>query len=232
MDAQWLLGGHEPSVWRKDHGVRFPIAYNLKQDGQFGPLSATYSKRAKFWLGYANDDLDPTFGQLLYDYLTGAKHITPEMNHRRNARLREAHQKTSGKKKALDWMLRNVGTGEHPPGSNCTWIGRQFGMNCVAWCAICLSVAYADSGSGIHFHETYVPTIIYKGLHGIDGLHVTSSPQPGDLFTYRDQHVGMFRSWADSRHWRFNTVEGNHSNLLRTDTRWTSSISHFIRVGA
>ena len=64
-DAQWLLSGHNRFQQSAD-----PIhPYKGKLDHEFGPASATASREAKIWLGYPDDELNPTFGQQLYEYL-------------------------------------------------------------------------------------------------------------------------------------------------------------------
>lgn len=68
--AQWLLRGHNKfgTVW-----------YDGQVDGDFGPQSADAAKKCKYDLGYTLASVQPTFGPLLRDYLTGAKRRSPAM---------------------------------------------------------------------------------------------------------------------------------------------------------
>lgn len=75
--AQWLLRGHN----------KFATAwYEGQVDGDFGPASAEAAKQCKYDLGYATGSVQPTFGPLLRDYLTGAKRRSPAMRARARSR--------------------------------------------------------------------------------------------------------------------------------------------------
>jgi murein DD-endopeptidase MepM/ murein hydrolase activator NlpD len=68
--ALFLLAGH--NVFNKTF---FFGPFN----GKFGAAAATASKNAKFFLGYPESQLQPTFGQRLDDYLLGKKRPTRAM---------------------------------------------------------------------------------------------------------------------------------------------------------
>jgi murein DD-endopeptidase MepM/ murein hydrolase activator NlpD len=69
-EALFLLAGH--NVFNKTF---FFGPFN----GKFGAAAATASKNAKFFLGYPEAQLAPTFGQRLDDYLLGKKRPTRAM---------------------------------------------------------------------------------------------------------------------------------------------------------
>ena len=75
--ALFLLGGH--NVFNK------PFFFG-PFNGTFGAAAATASKNAKFFLGYPEDELEPSFGARLRDYLLGTKKPTSAMLARRIAR--------------------------------------------------------------------------------------------------------------------------------------------------
>jgi murein DD-endopeptidase MepM/ murein hydrolase activator NlpD len=75
--ALFVLAGH--NVF---HKAFFFGPFN----GRFGTAAATASKNAKFFLGYPEDELEPSFGPRLRDYLLGTKTLTSAMQAQRIAR--------------------------------------------------------------------------------------------------------------------------------------------------
>jgi hypothetical protein len=60
---------------------RFPV------DGVFGPITAHRTAASKWWIGYALENVLPSAGQLLMDYLSGRQPLPADMLARREARL-------------------------------------------------------------------------------------------------------------------------------------------------
>ena len=109
-DAQWLLAGHnryDGLATYKDGAV----------DGDYGPLTAQATYKAKYWLGYPDKSLDRSFGQTLYEYLIKDGKKLPA-DYLRAAKTRLAAVASNPGQKALEQAVTQIGTKESPPGSN------------------------------------------------------------------------------------------------------------------
>ena len=233
-DAQWLLAGHND--W---HDKPSPIhTYYGRIDGEYGPATAGASKRAKYWLGYPAAQLSSTFGELLFNLLTGESKLSPEFLANRQARLKKAENPV--KLKALHLAEAEVGTKESPFGSNCQKYGQWYGMNCCPWCAI--FVSWCISHSGHEWKYSYVPNIHADAIRGRNGMSVTYHPEPGDLVCYTfagqiDCHTAFFHSWVNQGAGTFYDVGGNTGSInysnggeVMKSTRYTSNVSAFVRL--
>lgn len=231
-DAQWLLAGH--NAW---HDKPSPIhTYYGPLDGEYGPATAGAARRAKYWLGYPDNAMEPIFGQLLYNLLHGDSAISEEYAKRRAARLKKAL--TPLKAKALDIARAEIGTDEAPFGSNCQKYGAWYGMNCVPWCAIFLS--WCISHAGHPWKYSYVPNIYADAVRGRNGMSLTYHPEPGDIVTYtlhgtRDAHTAFFDGWIDS--YNFHDLGGNtgpvnisNGGSVLRQQRNRSQVHSFIRL--
>src|ERR1051325_1037881 len=78
-DAQWLLAGH--NVYSDTQLPVHPYMYAI--DKEYGPHTATASKEAKRLLGYPKDKQTNTFGQVLYNLLTGKADLPDDYRQRR-----------------------------------------------------------------------------------------------------------------------------------------------------
>lgn len=76
--AQWLLAGH--NVFKENYKPG-------RVDGDFGDETGKACVRAKQALGYPDNALEPTFGGVLRDYLTGKKPLPKPYLARRQKRL-------------------------------------------------------------------------------------------------------------------------------------------------
>jgi len=95
-------------------------------DGAYGPVSAQGAYRSKYWLGYAQPD--QAAGDVLLAYLEGRRVVTPKMEEEARLRKFEAAE-VPLRQKALDYMLRQLGTKEKPPGSNrIDWASDWYGL--------------------------------------------------------------------------------------------------------
>jgi hypothetical protein len=232
-DAQWLLAGH--NRWRDFHD---PIrTYKGPIDGQYGPLTATATKRAKYLLGYVDNAINGQFGQQIYNYLTDTK-LPKDMLETRMARLKEMEKPP--KAKALEMALGYQGVKESPFGSNRQMFGQWYGMNGVPWCAI--FVSYCLTHNGRYFHYSYVPAIVEDARYGRNKMSLTNDPQPGDLVSYTfhgkpNAHTAFFHSWADVKHYAFYDVGGNtgpvnmsNGGEVLKQERNITQVTHFIRL--
>jgi hypothetical protein len=232
-DAQWLMAGHN----------RYPGLATYKDgavDGDYGPLTAQATHKAKFWLGYPDKSLDKSFGQTLYEYLL-PKGITlpPDYVARRETRL--AAVSTPGMK-ALDQAVTQLGNHESPAGSNRQKYGLWYGMDGVPWCAIFCSWCFAQGGYSL-FRYAYVPFVHGDATAARNRLSVVRTPKPGDLVCFnfsgvRDAHIELFEKWVVQGS-TFSTVGGNtgsssfnNGGSVERGTRYLSQVSAFVRVAA
>lgn len=234
-DAQWLLSGHNeiktggPLATYKDGAI----------DGIYGTLTAQATYRAKYWLGYATDAIDRSFGQTLYELLNGSLKLNADNLRRRKQRLDSVDTGTPGSK-ALAEAITQIGTKESPRGSNRNPYGSWYGMNGVAWCAIFCSWCFAHSGT-TRFRYSYVPALHWDAINVRNGLCVVRSPQPGDMACYNwghgpDAHVEFFEKW-ESQGYSFSAVGGNTGSLdfsnggeVLRSTRYMGNVDAFVRL--
>jgi hypothetical protein len=227
-----LLAGHN----------RYPDLATYKDgaiDGDYGPLTAQATYRAKYWLGYPEKSIDRSFGQTLYEYLLpkGAK-LPTEFMGRRKARL-DASAQSAGSQ-ALDVAVTQIGTTEVPAGSNRTPYGRWYSMDGVPWCAIFVSWCFAQSGYKT-FRYSYVPAVHSDAIYCRNRLCVVRSPIAGDLACYswggaRDAHIEIFSRWVMAGS-VFEAVGGNTGSAsfnnggeVARETRYVSNVDAFVRV--
>jgi CHAP domain len=233
-DCQWLLSGHnryDGLATYKDGAV----------DGDYGPLTAQATYKAKYWLGYPDKSLDKSFGQTLYEYLLkDGQPLPPDYVSRRKTRL--AAIASNPGSKALDQALTQLGTKEQPAGSNRQKYGLWYGMNGVPWCSIFVSWSFAQGGYSM-FRYSYVPFVHGDAVACKNRLSVVRTPRPGDAVCFswgsvKDAHIGFFEKWLVQGS-TFQTVEGNtgsasfnNGGAVERGTRYVSQVSAFVRVAA
>lgn len=233
-DAQWLLSGHNEIKT----GGALATYKDGALDGIYGTLTAQATYRAKYWLGYDTKAIDRSFGQTIYELLNGTLKLGPDNLRRRKQRLDSVDAGTPGSK-ALAEAITQIGTKEHPFGSNMQPYGSWYGMNGVAWCAIFVSWSFAHSGTN-RFRYSYVPAVHWDAINVRNGLCVVRTPQPGDMACYNfghpDAHIEFFEKW-ESQGYSFSAVGGNtgssnYSNggeVLRS-TRYMGNVDAFVRL--
>jgi hypothetical protein len=234
-DAQWLLAGHNRFSTRKVPEQIHP--YHGRLDGEYGPVCAEATKRAKYWLGYPTKSLNYSFGQTIYDYLT--KTTLPEdFQHRRADRIKAL--KNTVPLKAFKLAESQIGTKEKPFGSNRTKYGEWYGFNGVAWCAI--FVSWCLSHSGWNWKYSYVPEIARMATLGLHHMHLTFTPKRGDLVTYitgegPDMHIAFFDRWIGVGQHQFYDLGGNtgptnmsNGGCVMRQIRYRGMVNHFITL--
>jgi hypothetical protein len=230
-DAQWLMAGHskiDGLHTYKDGAI----------DGDYGPLTAQATYRAKYWCGYATRSLDKSFGQTIYEILNGSKKLTSEQQQLRRQRLAEVASNPG--ERALAKAVTQLGVKESPAGSNRQKYGAAYGMNGVPWCAIFCSWAFAESGYKT-FRYSYVPFVHADAVANRNKLSIVRSPRPGDVvcFTFsgvKDAHIGFFEKWT-AQGSTFQSCEGNTSGgsdanggEVQRRSRSISLVSAFVRA--
>lgn len=212
LEAQKTLNG--ANVFHHDY-------FGGAVDGDFGPVSAASAKTAKWFLGYAEADLQPIYGDLLDSYLTGAKPLPTDFVARRQRRLAGDEVVRNLGEKALAELAKHVGETENPPNSNhFAWATDWYGFD-GPWCAMSDSKAYHLAGSKVFIagkFYAYVPYIIADAAQSRNGLVLVGldMARAGDLVCFdwdKDgiaDHVGLFDKRLTPT--TFSTVEGNTSS--------------------
>jgi hypothetical protein len=214
-------------------------------DGVFGPDTARSVYRAKYWLGYAEQNLDQVAGDLLMNFLTGKQKTSAAMKSRVEKRNKAAETQPA-RIKMINEARRHIGTKENPPYSNKVLFSTWYGM-IGPWCA--MFVTYCGVKTGVPqfvrgSRWAYVPYIVNDARAGRNGLAVTYKPLEGDLVCYDwdhdgiADHVGFFEKWISPGN-QFaavegNTAVGNNSNggeVMRRTDRYKSNVQAFVHVG-
>jgi hypothetical protein len=214
-------------------------------DGIFGPETARSCKRAKFWLGYADSQLDPTFGNLIEALLEGRKELTPTQAARRRARVKAGRAKPL-REKAFAEAVKHLGVKEAPPDSNKVAFSRWYGV-VGPWCAMFVTFCYVQAGSQSAFKKgrkwAFCPFMLADARAGENHLAVTKKPRRGDVVLYGfgepvAQHVGLFERFTDGSG-SFTAIEGNtatgndaNGGAVMRRKRSRSQVLAFVHVGA
>ena len=151
-------------------------------DGVYGERTAAAVRRAKYWLGYPEKQIDEIASPDMVAMLAGGVAQPPGFKATHTRRLRRA-QDVGLWNTAYDIAISNVGERETPAGSRrieCTdWYGVP-----APWSAIFVSWCYARAGStafAAGARYAYVPHILWDAQRGLNELSVTRRPLPGDL---------------------------------------------------
>jgi hypothetical protein len=127
----------------------------------------------------------------------------------------------------LTWEASQIGTGEHPPGSNHTKYTPP-GWPDGPWCFYFQSSGFNHFGAlGLIFGwHGYVPD--FKGIFSPRGEFHTSSPRAGDLVAFdfnssgEPEHIGMVEKVISGS--VIQTIEGNTSDHVMRRTRSRSYV--------
>jgi hypothetical protein len=237
-EAQLVLAGG--NVFKQDFHVG-------TVDGEWGPLSAAATEQAKYYLGYLPKAVDGSFGQQVYDYLTGAEKLPPTFASRRAKRLKELTTGGGAKSKAVDAALADAKKGVAETPVNLTPFGEWYGMNGVPWC--CIYVTYRLVKAGFDGFErgkfaSYCGAVVDAARKRERHLALTKHPERGDLVIYnKDEHIEFFVEWV-TKNESFKAVGGNTSAhdgsksnggqvaLNTRPVRGNFPATYFVRVGA
>ncbi len=205
-------------------------------DGEFGPETARACKRAKFWLGHREADMQPTFGPELRALLQQRKPLPPLYRLRRNQRLKRKNDLAA---KAFAVAEKHVGTRETGP--NDVLFSRWYGMPGQAWCCMFVTYCYAEAGAAKSFKRGerwsycwHISTAAQAGQHH---LAITNDPRRGDVVVFHAPgfpkgHIGLFDEWVDRNAGRFKTIEGNSADMVARREQSKRDVRAFVRVGA
>ena len=184
-------------------------------EGVYGERTASATRRAKYWLGYPERQVDGAFGPELAAHLSGREPLTAAMTQTRNRRLRRA-DRMSLWSDAFDFAMSELGEGEQPPGSNRTAYTDWYGV-VGPWGVIFASWCYVNAGSRAFApgrRYCYAPHLLGDAQRSHRNLSLTDDPLQGDLVVYDldgdgvADHVGMFDAWRDSAARELRAIEG------------------------
>ena len=234
-DAQWLMAGHN----------RFKGLATYKDgkvDGDYGPLTAQATKRAKYWLGYPDSALDGVFGQTLYEFLREKDwRPLPAAYRKRRDRRVAAGAATSPALRAYEFAEKEIGYKEEPRhGINDNKYGRWYKWNYVPWCAIFESYCFYKTGRPSYRYAA-VELIYLDAMANRNGLIIVRSPKKSDIVGYKlggseFAHTAFFDHWthegSDFVDLGGNTGPSSMSNggMVARSNRSTSLVRYYARV--
>jgi len=217
--------------------------YNGKVDGIYGQQTAAATKAAKWDLGYAEKNINGTFGEVLLDFLLENKKPTLLMKRRAGIR----HNKSTVGDAALAEAYKYIGMSEQPPGSNKVMFSEWYGMT-GPWCAMFVTYCFVASKSKSFIKGSkyaYCPYVLADAKAGRNGLRVVpkSDVRSGDIVLFdwnkdgTSDHIGIVDKPPVKKNVRFSTIEGNTSGTNPSDggmvakmSRVTSDVIAFVRV--
>lgn len=213
LTAQKLLRGE---------GSKFGNYHPGPVDGVWGQQAHAATKRAKYWLGYKDKNINGKFDKDVRWLLMGKRSLSVGQRWRRRQRL-DAHKAIRLRQKAFQKAVSQVGVKESPRGSNQQKYGVWYTWNGVPWCAIFVSWCYAQAGSkqvkkGARW--AYTPFMLSDAKYGRYGLRAISPSEAkqGDIVLFdwnpsggaTADHVGFFDRWGTGHKFeKFHTIEGN-----------------------
>src|SRR5712691_1171150 len=191
-DAQWLRAGH--NVFEQDF-------HPGQVDGEFGPGTGAAVRQAKTLLGYPPKAVDESFGQQLYEFLTGKQPLPAPYAARRATLLKGLETIKTAKGTAVDAALADAAKHVQEKPVNLTPYGQWYGMNGVAWC--CIYVSYQLVNAGFDGFErgkfaSFCGNVVDAAKNRQRGLAITKEPERGDLVIYHEnEHIEFFVEWVN-----------------------------------
>lgn len=186
-------------------------------DGIYGEVTARAVSQAKYRLGYAERNINRTYGYTLHKYLTGK--AEPTLLMKRRAKKRS--QKPDVGAIAVEIAKKYIGVKESPPDSNRVMFSDWYGM-IGPWCAMYVTYCFTNAGAK-HFDKNsarwaYCPFMLTDARNQRHGLTVVPKDKArvGDivLFDWKGDgvadHVGILTTRVN-KHNDFKSIEGNTS---------------------
>ena len=200
----------------------------LDTDSEYGTHTAKAANRVAFALGLSDEECQRIKGgmlcQLSQQLIRDPSGLSAEDRQRRRARkpilkrLYEAQQ--AGAKAAVKWARKQIGTTEHPKGTNWghpvqDWITFTGYNGAVKWCGCFVAYAVVEKGGA------QIPTRIRLGLdtainedaragrNGFERDVKVENAKPGDIATFDFHHIALVA--GPTRNGMIHTVDGNTS---------------------
>lgn len=151
-------------------------------EGVFDEQTASATRRAKYWLGYPESQIDETADARLRALLAGEDELPAAWKSVRSKRLRRAEE-TVLWEEALQVAREQIGRREDPPGSKRTPYTLWYGVLC-PWSLVFPCFCYCQAGSTAFAPGTryaYAPYLLDDARRGHNFLSLTAEPLRGDL---------------------------------------------------
>ncbi len=225
QELELLVTLTSPSM-RSDHVRELQLMLRHNPFGTFEPgqlegiydeRTAAATRRAKYWLGYPESQIDETADAQLRSLLSGEMPLPASWKAARNRRLRRAEE-TLLWDAALDVAREQLGRREDPPGSKNTPYTHWYGLLC-PWSLVFPSFCYAQAGSRAFVpgrQYAYAPYLLEDAGRGHNFLSLTDEPLRGDLALLdadRDgqpDRLAFFDGWEQEHQPdRFDAIEGD-----------------------
>jgi hypothetical protein len=244
LENPYLRGPDVKALQVALHKNGYGDFFKFAIDGVYGPLTAHRVAAAKWWLGYASENIEPIAGDMLMNILTGALMLTVEQMERRRLRQQAPRPKPEPGKtmahKALAWAATKIGQHEEPAGSNHCFATELWGHGNMPWCNVFVSLSYLAAGSDAFSKSAqqyqFVPTMLEMARKGGHGLKVIRAAElaPGDIIVHGPgaYHTTLFDRWTDDSRrlqWDIGGNEGNQGYVYH-DIHDPSYADAFIRV--
>jgi len=218
-DAQWLLGGHKPSV--------YPFApYRGRPTGEFGARTARAVLAIKWRLGYPLPAAKrPVFGRDLYLFLTGKKARPLAWLGRAAQRIHHLQPRSPAHAASCDRRVVAVArrelalhVHEVPDGSNDSPRIRLYqavtGAFRLPWCASFIQYVYRTAGIGTIANASAGVFYIVDWAHARGWLRARPSIGAAVAYLSALGHIGIVERVTSTG---FYTIEGNNGNAVRED---------------
>jgi lysozyme family protein len=160
-------------------------------DGEYGPVTADATWRAKQALGYPLKQVDGVFGPVLKAYLSGEKPLPPGYEKLRAKRLADAPDEAAIRAKIVEWALwgvknkANIAYSQGP--SRLAWLDGPGSLPLATDCSAFATLCYAWAGApNPNFDGAYAAAAGgYTGTLLKRCRHVPrSAAKPGDLVVW------------------------------------------------
>jgi hypothetical protein len=186
-------------------------------EGIYDEQTAAATRRAKYWLGYPESQIDETADPNLRALLAGEAPLPASWETVRKRRLRRA-QETLLWDAALEVAREQLGLREDPPGSRRTPYTRWYGLFC-PWSMLFPCFCYAQAGSRAFApgrRYAYAPYLLEDARRGHSFLSLTIEPLRGDLAVLdadgdgQPERLALFDGWEqEDEPDRFDAIEGD-----------------------
>ena len=211
-------------------------------DGVFGELTGRACSDAKYQLGYAMKNVQPSYGPALEAFLTGKSKPSPAMRLRASQRNKKKPLGVAAIRVAREY----VGVKENPPGLNRVMFSEWYGI-IGPWCAMFVTYCFVKAGSGAFERGArwaYCPYMLQDARQNKNGLTIVNRQDvvAGDvaLFSWKQNgvadHVGIVLT-TPKANGSFTCIEGNTAVGADSDggavmirDRNASSVIGFVRV--
>jgi hypothetical protein len=186
-------------------------------EGVYDEQTSAATRRAKYWLGYPEQQIDETADAELRALLAGEAELPPAWKATRGRRLRRAEH-TLLWDAALQVAREQLGRREDPPGSRRTPYAQWYGLLC-PWSMLFPCFCYAQAGSRAFApgsRYAYAPYLLEDARRGHNFLSLTLEPLRGDLALLdadgdgQPDRLAFFDGWErEHEPDRFDAIEGD-----------------------